>query len=85
MQIICNDKTVRSNIVQEIKAFNSQSLATQAGKGEKWVSMRRVFKKAFGSMGENIVEKFTENESSENKIGSYDEKWLNEFEAKLLK
>ena len=33
MKIISNDKTVRSNTVQDLKAFNSQALATQAKKG----------------------------------------------------
>ena len=32
MQIISNDKTVRYNTSQDIKEFNSQSLATQAKK-----------------------------------------------------
>ena len=32
MQIIFNDQTVRSNTVQDLKDFNSQSLATQAKK-----------------------------------------------------
>ena len=33
MQIISNDQTVRSNTVQELKDFNSQSLATRAEEG----------------------------------------------------
>ena len=32
MQIISNDKTVRSNTVNDLKEFNNQSLATQAKK-----------------------------------------------------
>ena len=32
MQIISNDKTVRSDIVQDLKIFNSQSLSTQTKK-----------------------------------------------------
>ena len=32
MQIMSNDKTVRSNTVQDIKDFNSKSSATQAKK-----------------------------------------------------
>ena len=32
MQIICNDKTVRNDRVQDLKEFNSQSLSTQAKK-----------------------------------------------------
>ena len=34
IQIIANDKTVRSDTVQDLKEFNSQSLATQAKKKE---------------------------------------------------
>ena len=34
MQIIFDDQTVRSNTVQGLKDFYSQSLATQAEKGE---------------------------------------------------
>ena len=36
-------------------------------------------------MGDDIVEVHTENESSKNKIGPHDEKWLEESKAKLLK
>ena len=32
MQIISNDQTVRNNTLQDMKDFNSQSLATQAKK-----------------------------------------------------
>ena len=59
MQIISNDETVRSNTVQHSKEFNSQSLATQAKKGEKLVSMMP----AFELMGDDIVELSSENES----------------------
>ena len=34
MQIISNDKTVRSDTVKGLKDFNSQSLSNQAKKGE---------------------------------------------------
>ena len=36
-------------------------------------------------MGHDIVELSTENEALKNKIGSYDEKWLQEPKEKLLK
>ena len=36
-------------------------------------------------MGDAIVEFRTENESLKNKIGSYDEKWLEKSKTKLLK
>ena len=41
--------------------------------------------KAFDLMGDDIVDLSTENETLKNKIGSYDEKWLEESKAKLLK
>ena len=40
MQIIFNDKTVRTDTVQDLKDFNSQSLATQAKIGKQLVSMK---------------------------------------------
>ena len=85
MQIISNDKTVRSNTVNDLKEFNSQSLATQAKKGEQLVSMMPAIKKAFDLMGDDIIELSTENEALKNQIGDYDEKWLQESKAKLLK
>ena len=85
MQIISNDQTVRSNTVQDLKDFSWQSLATQAKKGEQLVSMMPAIKKAFDLLGDEIVELSTENESLKNKMGSYDEKWLEESKAKLLK
>ena len=36
-------------------------------------------------MGEDIVELSTENDALKNKIGSYDERWLEESKLKLLK
>ena len=36
-------------------------------------------------MGDDIVDLSTENDVLKNKIGSYDEKWLEESKAKLLK
>ena len=36
-------------------------------------------------MGDDIVELSTRNNASKNKIGSYDEKWLQESKDKLLK
>ena len=47
VQIISEDKTVRSNTVHDSKEFNSQSLSTQAKKGEKVVSMMPGNKKNF--------------------------------------
>ena len=78
MQIISNDKTVRIDTVQDSKVFNSQSLSTQAKKGEQLVSMMPAYKKAFNLSGDDIVELSTENDALKNKIGMYDEKWLDE-------
>ena len=85
MQIISNDKTVRNDTVQDLKKFKSQSLITQAEKGEQLVSMTPAIKKAFILMGDDIVELSTENDALKNKIGSYDEKWLAESKNKMLK
>ena len=42
---ISNDSLVRSNTKPGLKDFNSQSLATQAKKGEQLASMRLAKKK----------------------------------------
>ena len=52
MQIISNDKTVRSDTIQDLKEFNSQSLTTQVKKGEQLVSMVPAIKKVFNLMGD---------------------------------
>ena len=62
MQIICNDKTVRNDTIEDLKKFNSQSLSTRAKKGEQLVSMMPAIKKAFNLMGDDIVELNVENE-----------------------
>ena len=85
MQIISNDKTVRNDTIQDLKEFNSQSLSTRAKKGEQLVSMMPAIKKAFDLMGDDIVDLTTENETLKNQIGDYDQKWIEESKAKLLK
>ena len=47
MQIISNDKTVRSETVQDLKDFNLQSLTTQAKKGEQFSFYNAVYQKSF--------------------------------------
>ena len=85
MQIISTDKTVRNDTIEDLKEHNSQSLATQAKKGEQLVSMMPAIKKAFNLLGDDIVELSTENDALKDKIGFHDEKWLEESKAKLLK
>ena len=85
MQLSSNDKTVRNDTIQDLKDFNQQSLTTQAKKGEQLVSMMPAIKKAFNSMGDDIIELSTENDALKNQIGQYDEKWLQESKEKLLK
>ena len=85
MQLSSNDKTVRNDTIQDLKEFNQQSLTTQAKKGEQLVSMMPAIKKAFNLLGGDIVELSTENDALKNKIGSYDERWLEESKLKLLK
>ena len=76
MQIICNDKTVRNDTLQDSKDFNQQSSTTQAKKGEQLVSMMPAIKKSFNLKGDDIVELSVENESLKNQISDYDEQWL---------
>ena len=78
-------KTVRNDIIQDLKEFNSQTLSTQAKKGEQLVSMMPAIKKAFDLLGDDIVDLSTENDALKNQIGEYDEKWLQESKLKLLK
>ena len=85
MQLSSNDKTVRNDTIQDLKDFNQQSLSTQAKKGEQLVSMMPTIKKAFNLLGDDIVDLSTENDALKNKIGSYDERWLEESKLKLLK
>ena len=42
-------------------------------------------KKAFNLLGDDIVDLSTAIDALKNKIGSYDEKWLEESRTKLLK
>ena len=71
MQTFSNDQTVRSNTLEDIKEFNSQSFATQVRKREQFVSMMPAIKKAFDLLGDDLVNLSKENEFLKNKIGSY--------------
>ena len=84
IQIVKNDKNVRENTILELKEFNAQSLTTQAKKGEQLITMMPAIKKAFNLMGDDIIELDAENKTLKNKIGEYDEKWLEESKARLL-
>ena len=46
--------------------------------------MMPAIKKAFELLGDDIVDLSTASDALKNKIGSYDEKWLDESKAKLL-
>ena len=62
MQIICNNKTVRTDTIQDLKEINQQSLTNQAKKGEQIASMIPAIKKAFDLRGDYIVDLSTEND-----------------------
>ena len=47
--------------------------------------MRPAIKKSFDLMGDDIVELATEIDALKNQIGDYDQKWLEESKAKLLR
>ena len=85
MQLSSNDKTVRNDTIQDLREFNQQSLTTQAKKGEQLTAMMPAIKKAFNVLGDDIIELSTENDVLKIQIGEYDEKWLQESKAKLLK
>ena len=85
MQISSTNQKVRNNTIQDLKDFNQQSLSTRAKKGEQLVSMMPAIKEAFNLMTSDIVDLSTENDTLKNEIGNYDEKWLEESKAKLLK
>ena len=85
MQIGSTNQQVRNNTIQDLKDFNQQSLSTRAKKGEQLVSMMPAIKEAFTLMGNDIVDLSTENDALKEKIGDYDEKWLQESKEKLLK
>ena len=84
MQIGSTNQKVKNNTIQDLKDFSQQSLSTRAKKGEQLVSMMPAFKEAFTLMGNDIVDLSTENDASKEKIGDYDEKWLQESKEKLL-
>ena len=69
MQKISTEKTVRTDTIDDLKEFNSQSSTTQAGKGEQLVSMMPAIKKVFYLIADDIVELSTENDALKNKIG----------------
>ena len=85
MQISSTDKTVRNNIIEDLKEFITQSLNTQAKKREQLVAMMPAIKKAFNLLGDDRLELSTENDALKNKIGDYEEKWLGESKNKMIK
>ena len=85
MQLSSIDQTVRNDTIQDLNEFNQQSLSTRAKKGEQLTAMIPAIKKAFTLMRNDIVDLSTENDALKEKIGDYDEKWLQESKEKLLK
>ena len=61
MQNNSNDKTDRSNTVQDLKESNSQILATKGKRGEHLFSMMPGIKKAFDLVSVEPVKLSTEN------------------------
>ena len=47
--------------------------------------MMPAIKKTFNVLGDDIIELSVENDALKNQIGDYDQKWLEESKAKLLK
>ena len=84
-QTFSNDRIVRKIKGKYLKDFNSQSLAAPAEKGEQTVSTMPAVKQPIDLVGDDIVELSIENESLKNKVGSYDDKCLEESKGELLK
>ena len=85
LQLVSTDQTVGNDTIEDLKDFNSQSLSTRAKKGEQLVRMMLAIKKAFNLLGDGIVDLTTENNALKEKIGDYDERWLQESNEKLLR
>ena len=85
IKVTSNGKTVRTDNIQVLKEFNSQSLTTLAKVSEQLVSMMPDIKKAFNLMGDDIIELSTENEALKNQMGEFNERWLQESKANFLK
>ena len=85
MQLISTDQTVKNDTIQDLKDINQQSLSTQAKKGEQLTSMMPAIKKAFNVLGDELIELSTKNDVLKKQIGDYNQKWLDESKAKLLK
>ena len=47
--------------------------------------MMPAIKKAFNLLGDDIIDLSVENDALKNQIGEYDQKWLEESKARLLK
>ena len=83
MQILSNDKMIRSNTVQDSKDFNPQSSTTKAKKSKHLVSMMPAIEKALDIVGEDIVESSTDNESLKRRF--FGGKWLKESKTRPLR
>ena len=68
LQVDSNDKTVRSDTIQALKEFNSQSLSMRAEKGEQLVSMMPAIKKDFNLIGDDIVKLSTKSDALKNRL-----------------
>ena len=53
MQIISNDKTVRSDTVHDLTKLNNHSSRKRAEKGKQSISTMSAIKKHFDPMGDN--------------------------------
>ena len=83
-QLFSKDKTVRSNTIEDLNEYNSHSLSTQAKKEEQLATMITLTQKAFDLLGGHIVELLTENETLKKRIRSYDDKFLEKSETKMI-
>ena len=62
---ISKNETARSKTVQDLKGFNSESISTQAKKGEHLVAVIPRIKKAPDLLGDNVNELSTKNKTKQ--------------------
>ena len=83
MQIVSSDKTVRSDTKEKKRI--QQPIFNYSSEKRRAISFHDAcYQENFNLLRDDIVELHTENENLKNKIGSYDEKRLEDFKAKLL-
>jgi hypothetical protein len=73
LELVIQDKNVQKDIAQELKEYNSASLATQAKLGKVYCHRAKSYENAMNIMGDVIYDKTCENNDLREQIGNVDE------------